>query len=122
MQPDENGIGEITRLDDDGDRTATHCVMEHDKAGGRARVAGHLSVSLAASAAWSGREQSASEMLSRRLQSGLIGHGIPKFDYLAWEPDSDETRTQSAIGRRSLILSILFLDVSDLHPSFSHGH
>jgi hypothetical protein len=51
MQPDENGIGEITRLDDDGDRTATHCVMEHDKAGGRARVAGHLSVSLAASAA-----------------------------------------------------------------------
>jgi hypothetical protein len=50
MQPHGNGTGEITRPDDDGDRTATHCVMEHDKAGGCARVAGHLSVSPAASA------------------------------------------------------------------------
>jgi hypothetical protein len=30
------------------------------------------------------------KMLSRRLQSGLIGHGIPKFVYLAW----DSTRTK----------------------------
>jgi hypothetical protein len=30
------------------------------------------------------------EMLSRRLQSGLIGNGMPKFDYLAW----DSTRTK----------------------------
>jgi len=29
--------------------------------------------------------KSTSEMLSRRLQSGLFGHGMPKFVYLAWD-------------------------------------
>jgi hypothetical protein len=37
MQAQGNGIGEI-RLPDDDDRTATHCVADHDRAGGRALV------------------------------------------------------------------------------------
>ncbi len=38
MQAHGNGIGEIRLPDDDGDQTATHCVAERDKAGGRAPV------------------------------------------------------------------------------------
>ena len=38
MQPHRDGIGEIRLPDDDSDRTATHCVAEHDKARGCARA------------------------------------------------------------------------------------
>jgi hypothetical protein len=41
MQPHASSISEIRLPDDDGDRTATHCVAEHDVAGGRARVERH---------------------------------------------------------------------------------
>jgi hypothetical protein len=41
MQPHGSSISEIRLPDDDGDRTASHCVAEYDIAGGRARVERH---------------------------------------------------------------------------------